>query len=298
MNLASSHWLNYHHLFYFMVIAEEGTVSKASEKLRLGQPTLSAQLKQFEESLGVKLFDRFHKKLVITEQGKVALDYARSIFKLGSEMYEVLQDRLAPKRVALSIGALDSVAKQIVLQIVKAAFRQADCVVTLSEGKSDELLELLAAHRIDLLLTNFLPSGAVQKGLSHRLLTQKYVGVFGAPKFRGLRKGFPRSISGKPMILPTYDSKLRFDFDQWARSQGLELNIVAESQDIAVKKLMAVNELGLIPSAAHTVTRQVLDGELVELGRLSGVHEELFLVSANRRIENPVAAHLMANFSV
>jgi LysR family transcriptional activator of nhaA len=51
-------WINYHHLFYFKTIAEEGTVSKAAEKLRLGQPTLSAQLKQFEENLGVQLFER------------------------------------------------------------------------------------------------------------------------------------------------------------------------------------------------------------------------------------------------
>ncbi|MFY7929999.1 MAG: LysR family transcriptional regulator, partial [Oligoflexus sp.] len=86
-------WINYHHLFYFMTIAETGSVSKAAQKLRLGQPTLSAQLKQFEENLGVQLFERQHKKLILSEQGRVALDYARSIFKMGNEMYEVLHDR-------------------------------------------------------------------------------------------------------------------------------------------------------------------------------------------------------------
>ena len=89
-------WINYHHLFYFKTIAEEGSVSKAAEKLRVGQPTLSAQLKQFEEVLGILLFERQHKKLILTEQGKVALDYAKNIFKMGSEMYEVLHDRVKP----------------------------------------------------------------------------------------------------------------------------------------------------------------------------------------------------------
>lgn len=55
-------WLNYHHLFYFKAIAEEGSVSKAAESFRLGQPTLSSQLKRFEESLGVPLFERRREK--------------------------------------------------------------------------------------------------------------------------------------------------------------------------------------------------------------------------------------------
>lgn len=107
-------WINYHHLFYFKTIAEEGTVSKAAIKLRLGQPTLSAQLKQFEKNLGVQLFERHKKRLVLTEHGKVALDYSKNIFRMGSEMYEVLHDRLRPARPALHLGALDSVPKQIV----------------------------------------------------------------------------------------------------------------------------------------------------------------------------------------
>ncbi len=123
-------WINYHHLFYFKTIAEEGTVSKAAEKLSLGQPTLSAQLKQFEDTIGVQLFERHHKKLVLTEQGKVALDYSKNIFRMGSEMYEVLHDRLKPLKPSLHLGALDSVPKQIVLQLVKHAFRISPCQIS------------------------------------------------------------------------------------------------------------------------------------------------------------------------
>ncbi|MCX6128893.1 MAG: LysR family transcriptional regulator, partial [Proteobacteria bacterium] len=116
-------WINYHHLFYFKTIAEEGTISKAAKKLRIGQPTLSTQLKQFEETLGIQLFERQHKKLLLTEQGRLALDYASNIFKMGAEMYEVLHDRLKPLKPSLHIGALDSIPKQIVLQLVKSAYK-------------------------------------------------------------------------------------------------------------------------------------------------------------------------------
>ena len=247
-------WINYHHLFYFKTIAEEGTVSKAADKLRIGQPTLSAQLKQFEDNLGVQLFERQHKRLVLTEQGKVALDYSKNIFRMGSEMYEVLHDRLKPLKPSLNLGALDSVPKQIVLQLVKHSFRISPCQITLSEGKSDELLRELVSHRTDLMVTNFLPTGVDGKGLYAKSITKKNVAFYGAPKFKSLRKGFPKSISGEPMILPTYDSRIRQDLDHWAKLNKIELNIVIESQDISVKKLIATNEMGLIPTAAHTVT--------------------------------------------
>lgn len=293
-----SPWINYHHLFYFKTIAEEGTVSKAAAKLRVGQPTLSAQLRQFEDALGVQLFERSHKKLTLTEQGKVALDYSKNIFRMGSEMYEVLHDRLKPLKPSLHVGALDSVPKQIVLQLVKHAFRISPCQITLSEGKPDELLRELTAHRMDIVVTNFLPNGIDGKGLYPKSITKKNVAFYGAAKFKGLRKGFPKSISGAPMILPTYDSKLRQDLDHWAKLHQIELNTVIESQDISVKKLMAVNEMGLMPTATHTVTGQILRGELVEIGQLQGVHEELFLVTAHRKIENPLAAKLKSSFVV
>jgi len=291
-------WINYHHLFYFKTIAEEGTVSKAAVKLRVGQPTLSAQLKQFEEALGLQLFERRHKKLTLTEQGKVALDYSKNIFRLGSEMYEVLHDRLKPLKPHLHVGALDSVPKQIVVQLVKQAYRISPCQITLSEGKPDELLRELSAHRMDLLVTNFVPTGTDAKGLFPKLITKKNVAFYAAPRFKPLRKAFPRSISGQPMILPSYDSKLRQDLDHWAKVHKIELNIVAESQDIAIKKLMAIEGLGIIPTATHTVTGQVLRGELIEIGQLQGVHEELLLLSAQRKIQNPIAAKLVELFTV
>jgi LysR family transcriptional activator of nhaA len=293
-----SPWINYHHLFYFKVIAEEGTVSRAAARLRVGQPTLSAQLKQFEDALGVQLFERQHKKLILTEQGKVALDYAKNIFRMGSEMYEVLHDRLKPLKPTLHLGALDSVPKQIVMLMVKHALRISPCQITLSEGKADELLRELSAHRMDLMVTNFLPTGLDARGLFPRSITRKNVSFYGAPRFKDLRKGFPKSISGKPMILPTYDSKLRQDLDHWAKLNQIELNVIIESQDIAVKKLLAIGEIGLIPTATHTVMGQVMRGELVEIGKLQGVSEELYLVSAQRKIENPIASKLQEQFSV
>ena len=292
----SKQWLNYHHLYYFMTIAELNSISKAAEKLLLGQPTLSAQLKQFEENLGVQLFERQHKKLILTEHGSLALEYARNIFKMGGEMYEALHDRLKPSKINIQLGALDSIPKQVMLQLTQAALKIAPCSISLVEGKFDELMRDLTAHKVDLAITNFLPKLEATKGLFHKVISRRKIGIYGGPGFKKLRKNFPNSLKGQPFVFPTYDSQMRYDLEHWLKLNELTIDIVAETQDTALKKLMAVNNMAMIPAASHTVKRQLTDGELILVGELTNVTEELFLISSQRKIANPVAAELMKSF--
>ena len=291
-------WLNYHHLLYFKTIAEEGTVSRAANKLRVSQPTLSAQLKQLETQLGVSLFDRKNKRLSLTEHGKIAFDYAKNIFKSGAEMLEAIQDRAKPAKTSLHIGALDSVPKQIVLKVVEFALKARPCQITLSEGKPDELLRDLIAHQVDILITNFSPTGSDAKGIQIRSVSKKNVAIYGNPRHKHLKKGFPKSISGQPMIVPTYDSKLRPDLEHWAYTQKIDLDVLIESQDIAIKKLLASQGLGLVALATHAARAQVARGDLIEIGKLQGVHEEIFFLTANRKIANPASSDLFRSFQI
>lgn len=279
-----------------MVIAELNSISKAAEKLLLGQPTLSAQLKQFEDSLGVQLFERHHKKLILTEHGKLALEYARNIFKMGGEMYEALHDRLKPSRINIQLGALDSIPKQVMLQLTEAALKIAPCSISLVEGKFDELMRDLTSHKVDLAISNFLPKLEATKGLYHKIISKKPLGIYGSPEFKSLRKKFPNSLNDQPMVLPTYDSQMRYDLEHWLRLNEISVDVVAETQDTALKKLMATNSMAMIPAASHTVQNQVKSGELILIGEMSNVSEELYLLSAHRKISNPVAAELMKNF--
>lgn len=289
-------WINYHHLYYFMTIAEFNSISKAAEKLLLGQPTLSAQLKQFEEHLGVQLFERQHKKLILTEHGALALEYARNIFKLGGEMYEALHDRLKPSKINIQLGALDSIPKQVMLQLTQAALKISPCSISLVEGKFDELMRDLASHKVDLAITNFLPKLESTRGMYHKVLSKRVIGIYGSPSFKRLRKNFPQSLNDQPLVLPTYDSQMRYDLEHWLKLNSLTIDIVAETQDTALKKLMAVNSMAMIPAASHTVQRQILEGELILIGELKNVTEELYLISSQRKIANPVAAELMRTF--
>lgn len=288
-------WLNYHHLFYFHAIAREGGIAKAAAKLRLGQPTLSTQLRQLEEMIGRPLFERRNRKLVLTEAGKAALDYANEIFRLGDEMLEVLKDRTARNQTHLQIGALDSVPKSVILSLVMEAYRSGPCTVSILEGRGDELFRELYAHRIDLILSNFPPQAIEQAQVYSKSVAKLSVSVYGAERFKGVARSFPASLDGKPFLLPTPHSKLRHDLNHYFKLKGIHVSPVAETQDTSVQKLLAEHGIGI---AAFSETGDFRESKLRKLGRLEGVFEEVWLISARRKLENPVAARVMESFSL
>ncbi len=293
-----TNWINYHHLNYFRVIALEGSISKAAIKLKLGQPTLSAQLKQFEDTIGIQLFERKHKKLILTESGVLALDYANEIFKLGSELLEVLHDRFIPSRPHVQFGALDSVPKHFVLAVAKAALKAGRCTVSLLEGNGEELIREMQLHKIDLVIANYIPNIKDDLKIYSRSISKSPIYIYGSKKFNYLKKDFPNTLQETPFILPTAESKLRRDIENFFQSNRISYDLVAETQDTALQKLMGIDGLGLIPLTRSAAQSHIDDNELFEIGKITGVYEEMFLLSSGRKIENPISSIIMKHFKL
>ena len=112
-------WLNYHHLQYFWVTAREGGVSRASEKLRLSQPTISAQIKKLEEVLNVKLFQRHGRSLVLTEVGRMVFQYADQIFNVGRELLDAIHTSQPGRSLPLTIGVSNAVPKLVACRLLR-----------------------------------------------------------------------------------------------------------------------------------------------------------------------------------
>lgn len=291
-------WLNYHHLYYFKTIATEGSIVKAAKRLRLGQPTLSTQLKIFEDHIGHKLFDREARTLKLTEAGQMVLDYANEIFKLGDEMVEAINDRLTSNRVDVTIGALDSVPKSVLMMIAGFAQETADCRVSFLEGRYEELLREVKAHRIDIIVANHGPTPAEATGLRTRRVARMSCVICGDQKFSHLKRGYPDSLSGQPFILPTPHSKLRMDMDHWFKTKKISADVVFETQDTSLQKLLVTHHLGLAPLPEPAAKELIKEKALVMLGPVDDVYEELWLLSGERRIQNPVAAQIFKSFSL
>jgi LysR family transcriptional regulator, transcriptional activator of nhaA len=291
-------WLNYHHLYYFWATAREGSIIGASKKLGIGQPTISTQIKNLEGSLNQSLFQRKGQRLILTEAGKVVLEYSNRIFKLGNELMEVVKDGTFSKRTHIQFGALDSVPKSFAKSLIHAAQKISPCTITVLEGEGDYLFRELESHRIDLVISNFPPSIGSKKEYFSRLLAKFPISIFSTKNFQSLKRRFPQSLQDQPFIMPSLHSKLRHDLNHFLKINGIYVDVIVETQDTSIQKLLGNEGMGLVPLPDFAGKELVKEGKLIKLGTLKGVMEEFWLVSSPRKIPNPVAESLMKNFKL
>lgn len=289
--------LNYHHLYYFKVIATEGSISNAAKTLRLGQPTLSMQLKQFEEAIGHKLFERNNRNLILTEMGRLVLGYANEIFRLGEEMMDTIHDRPHSKQLRLQIGALDSIPKFLIRSLMSEAYKYSDCQISVMEGEGPELVAQLLSHQLDLVVSNVPAPALSTERLHAKSLVRMPLVVVGTKKFAHLKDKFPQSLDDQPMIYPTNHSRNRREIENYFEKHKVHPKMIAETQDTSLMKSLAIEEHGLIVIAEPAVKGALADGDFEKIGEFSGVFEELWLISAQRKLQNPIAEKLLNEFS-
>ena len=281
-------WLNYHHLLYFWAVAKEGGLRRASEKLRVSEPSISAQLRLLEEELGDKLFLRKGRGLVLTEMGQFAFGYADEIFSLGSEFIAAVRRQEPDHKRALrfTIGVEDSFSKLLTYEILKPVFKMDRRVqLVCREGKADELVAQLAIHRLDAVLADEPATGSLKFEVFSHLLGKSTVSVCAPRKFAPkLRSGFPQSLHQAPALLPTPNTSLRRSLDEWFHAAGIQPRIVAEFEDGALMKLAAANGEGFIAVPTLTVPECVTRFRLADIGRLEQCSDVFYLITGERRI--------------
>ena len=148
-------WLNYHHLRYFWVVAKEGGLKKAADKLHVSQPSISEQINELEEALGERLFRRSGRSNVLTDAGQIVLRYAEEIFGLGAELLRAVKQRPGLQSLRFYMGVADAIPKLVVNDILKPVLAMPQKVhIICREGKLEDLMAQLAAHRLDLVVAD------------------------------------------------------------------------------------------------------------------------------------------------
>ena len=279
-------WLNYHHLIYFKTIAQEGSISNASKILKVGQPALSSQLKNFEEYLGIKLFDRVNNRLQLTEAGKMTLEFANKIDGLGQELLATIKNKKLQSSYHLTIGALDSIPKHLILDVINVAKKKFNCHFTIIEGDINSLMNELETHNLDIILSDHtVTSNSESRIYCQKFLTQK-IAAYCNQSYIEIKENFPESLNSKPVILPTDHSQLRFQIDQYALKNDLDYEVIAQTQDTAVKKLMAIRGEGIVFLSEIAALEFVKNKQLYEVGTLEDVSIDFYLISSERVIKN------------
>lgn len=290
-------FLNYHHLRYFRAIAHEGSLTKAAQHLGLSQSALSVQLRSLEDSLGQPLFERQHRALVLTEAGRIALEYADSIFRSGEELTDLLQNRAARSRTFLRVGATSNLSRNFQLSFLRPLISREDVELVIHSGSLRELLAQLQAHELDVLLSNTAVRRDAETGWYSHLLDEQPVSLVGHKK-RGMKPfNFPADLRTTPLVLPSLESSIRVAFDVLMDQAGIRPIIAAEVDDMAMLRLMAreTNGVTLVPSIV--VKDELASGLLVERHRFPQVKETFYAITPSRRYPNPILRELMSRKS-
>lgn len=290
-------WLNYHHLLYFWMVAREGTVARAAKQLGLAQPTISGQLRTLESALNEKLFVRSGRHLVLTEMGQTIYRYADEIFSLGRELQATLKGRPANNRpVRLMVGIANFVPKLVVSRLLEPAMTLPEPVrLVCREGRPERLLAELAVHNLDVVVADTPVAPTVKIRAFSHLLGECGVAVFGTEALaKRYRKGFPRSLDGAPLLMPTDTSALRHSLDDWFHAEQIRPNVLGEFDDSTLLKAFGQAGWGLFPAPAaiaHDVIRQ---HNVVRLGQLDSVRARFYAISGERRLRHPALVAISA----
>lgn len=287
--------LNFRHLMYFWMVAKEGSITRAAERLGLSVQTISTQLGQLERQLGYALLAPQGRSLTLTDAGRTALGYAEQIFHLGADLRRGLAETRAA-RPPLTVGVTDGVPKLFAFRLL-ADVTRAPLSVRLEcrEGGFDNLLGELALNRLDLVIADrSAPQLANLKLHSHLLATEE-IDLYGTDDFHRLyAAGFPGSINGAPILLPLRGDPLRPAIDAWFEARDLQPEVVGEFSDSALLKTFGRAGVGLFPAPAGMSEEIAAQYRARPIGKLQGVSETWYAISTQRRVQHPAISAIVA----
>ncbi len=282
-------WLNYHHLYYFWVVAKEGTIAAACKKLYLAQPTISAQLRVLENSLGEKLFTRVGRNLALTETGRIVYRYADEIFSLGRDLMDTVKGRPTGRPLRFNVGVADVLPKLVAYQLLEPALHLPEQIqLVCHEGSTTELLTKLAIYDLDLVLSDCPIAPDVKVRAFNHLLGECGISIFGTKALvTKYRRRFPKSLDGAPFIIPTSNSVLRRTLEHWFDSEDIRPIVFGEFEDSALLKVFGQAGVGVFaaPTVIEKEVKRQYDVRVV--GRLDSVRERFYAISVEKKVKHP-----------
>lgn len=293
--MAQLHRLNYQHLLYFWAVVRAGSIARACEDLHLSAPAISAQLKTLEARLGQKLLVKSGRTLVATEAGQLVYSYADEIFGLGRDLLSALEQRPTHRPLRFTVGVDDVVPKEIVERLLEPALKLGRPVrLTCKEGTLDRLVADLAIHESDLVLSDAAMSSAFNfRVYNHYLGASEVCWMAKTAMANRLRRGFPKSLDGVSVLLPTADTAIRRALDQWADRHGIHPVVVAEFEDYALLRAFARAGHGVAPVPVVLEEQFHRQYDLLRVGLAHTVQTEFYAISVERKVKHPAVAAIV-----
>jgi len=292
---------NYHHLYYFYTIANLGSISKACDKLHLCQPTLSAQLKQFENYLKIKLFERENKRLILTEEGRRVLFYATEIFDVGDEMIDSLRDVSQKGKMKIQIGISHHVPRSVVDALLMFLLNiEPGVYISLHEDNAELLSEGLKTHQLDLALSDSIAQTYAEEDIECQLIAKIPVVFCAHSSIAKKYKKIPDDLNGAPVILPTAHSQVYMAIQDYFVTHKIKPKIVGEIQELETIRRLVLSGVGVAPLNKFTVLQAPGKESLVILDRAGkySIFDKVYLLTKTRKKKHPLVPKIINQFHI
>ena len=285
---------NHRHLYYFWVVAKEGSMTRAAERLDMAIQTVSAQVRELERDLGCQLLRPAGRGLALTEAGMVALQQAEQIFQLSQALPEQVLATVQAPSARLAVGIADGLPKLEVWRLLQPVLGVANLRLVCDDGEMADLLADLVLHKLDVVLTDHPAQSSSQLKVHSHSLGSSDIGWYGSPHWWEVaHAGFPASLQHVPLLLPTTHSVVRSQLDRWLAHKGLRPQVVAEIEDSALLETFGSTDLGVFP-AALVAEKELLKRSQVRLiGACEGVQEHYYAISTERKVMHPLVQRIL-----
>lgn len=287
--------LNFHHLYYFWVVAKEGHLTRAAQQLHVSQSALSTQIRQLEEQLGQELFFREGKALLLTELGIVVLNYAESIFALGNELVETVSSGEGQQVQQLRVGAVATLSRNFQENLLRPIVGEENIRLVLESGSLDELLERLSVHKLDVVLSNRPVTAEAQKPWRCRRIDRQRVCLVGQPRRRKRAFRFAEDLGNIKLLLPGRSSDIRSQFDLLCEDMKIVANVLAEVDDMAMLRLLARDSEGVAVVPEVVVQDELHSGVLQKYCEVPKVYENFYAITTKRHFQTKVLERVLKN---
>ena len=285
---------NYKHLYYFWVVAKEGGISRAADKLDMAVQTVSAQVRELERSLGCELLKPAGRGLALTDAGVAAIQQADTIFQLGEELPARVRDAMSTPVVRLRLGISDGLPKLVVHRLLSPVATESQLRLLCHEGNFNDLLGDLALHKLDVVISDRpAPANPNMKLYSHGLGSSN-MAWYGTPALMKTSKlRFPECLNELPMLLPTTHTASRDRLEAWFEQRGIRPRIVGEFEDSALLKTFGANGMGVFPVAEWVHEELIAHYAVKRIGPCEGVTEHFFAVGTEKKVQHPLVQRLL-----
>jgi len=285
---------SYRHLYYFWVVAKEGGVARAAERLGMAVQTVSTQVRELERALGYALLKPAGRGVALTDAGLAAMRQAEQIFQLGEQLPAAVRDAAGAPTVRLVVGISDQLPKLAVRSLMQPVMQAPHLKLLCLVDEFEDLLGDLALHRLDVVLADRpAPPNPSLKVYSHPLTSSALAWYAPPALYAVARRGFPQSLAQVPVLLPTPHAAVRTRLDQWFDRMAIRPNLTGEFEDSALLKTFGAAGMGVFPMAGLVHDDLTARYGVKKVGACEGVEEHFFAMAAHRKVLHPLVERLL-----